>query len=63
MPEQNVWASQSLSNLFVLGSRRLDVTEHAFPREENSEATASAESVGSRKTRKRALEMYMSEIL
>ena len=40
----------------------MDVTEHAFPREENSEATASAESVGSRKTRKRALEMYMSEI-
>ena len=65
MPGQNDWASRSLVTIFVWRSRQLDVTEHAFPgglRAENFEATVTAESGGCRRTSKRVLEMYLSEV-
>ena len=42
----------------------MEVAEHAFPRADGkaSDASTSAESVGSRSKRKRALEMYIDEI-
>jgi len=64
VPEQNVWASQSLVNLLVRGSRRLEVVEHAFPRAVggDSEAATRAEKVDWRNMRKKAPRTYMSEI-
>jgi hypothetical protein len=64
VPEQNVWASQSLVNLLVRGSRRLEVVEHAFPRavSGDSEAATRPERVDCRNMRKPALRTCMTEI-
>jgi hypothetical protein len=63
--EQNVWASQSLVNLLVRGSRRLEVVEHVFPTAAggDSEAATRPESVDWKNTRKTALKTCMDEIL
>jgi hypothetical protein len=64
VPKQNVWASQSLVNLLVRGSRRLEVVEHAFPRAVggDSEAATRTKRVDWRNMRKMALRTCIGEI-